>query len=104
VLSYTVRIEVPSHAVADEVLGWLADHHIADVVAAGALEGQAVLLDGEPAVVETRYLFASREAFARYESDAAPRLRAEGLARFGPDRGVRMSRSIGELRASVRSA
>lgn len=102
-LSYTVRIEVPSRDIAGEVLGWLADHHIADVVAAGALEGQAVLLDGEP-VVEARYLFASRESFARYERDAAPALRAEGLARFGPDRGVRMSRSIGELRVSVRSA
>ncbi len=97
-LAYTVRIELPSHAVAGELLRWLEERHIADVVASGALEGDAVLLDGEPPGVEARYLFASRDAFARYEAEAAPRLRAEGLALFGPERGVRMSRTVGELR------
>jgi hypothetical protein len=101
VLIYSVRIELPSAAVADELLAWLADCHIADVVAAGALEGEAVRLDAEPPVVEARYVFASRDAFARYEAGPSARLRAEGLARFGPDRGVRMSRSVGERRARV---
>lgn len=98
-LLYTVRIELPSTELANELLAWLDDHHLADVVAAGALEGEAVWLDGDPPVVEARYRFASREAFARYEAEHAERLRAEGRARFGPERGVRMSRSVGELRA-----
>ncbi len=100
-LIYAVRTELPSRALADEFLDWLQSHHIADVVAAGALVGEAVLLDGEPCVVESRYAFESREAFARYEAEGAPALRAEGLARFGPGRGVRMSRSVGELRVRV---
>ncbi|HEY8431318.1 MAG TPA: hypothetical protein VIL20_23220 [Sandaracinaceae bacterium] len=96
-LAYCVRIEVPSETVADELLRWLEDDHAAQVVRAGALDAEVVRLDGSPIVVEARYHFASREAFAAYEAGPAAALRADGLARFGPERGVRMSRSVGEV-------
>lgn len=96
-LIYTVRIELPTEALADELARWFEDDHAGDVVRAGALDAEVVRLDGPPPVLEARYHFASREAFAAYEAGPAARLRAEGLARFGPERGVRMSRSIGEV-------
>lgn len=94
-LCYTVSSEFDDLRVADEYQAWLVDHHLADVCAAGALDAELVRLDAEPQRIEVRYHFASRQAFADYERDHAPRLRAEGLARFAPERGVRMQRSIG---------
>jgi hypothetical protein len=94
-LCYTVSSEFDDARVADEFTAWLVDQHLADVCAAGALDAELVRLDGDPPRIEVRYHFASREAFAAYERDHAPRLRAEGLARFPPARGVRMQRSIG---------
>lgn len=96
-LVYTVRIEVPSEAVADELARWFEDDHAGEVVRAGAIDAEIVRLDGTPVVLEARYHFASREAFAAYEAGPAAGLRADGLARFGPERGVRMSRTIGEV-------
>lgn len=94
---YTVRIEAPSELVRDELLAWLEDDHAGDVVRAGALDAEIVALDGSLAI-ECRYRFASRAAFEAYEAGPAEALRSDGRARFGPERGVRMSRSIGELR------
>ncbi|HJL15965.1 MAG TPA: DUF4286 family protein [Sandaracinaceae bacterium LLY-WYZ-13_1] len=99
-LVYTVVAELPSAQVAREFLDWLADDHLREVVDAGALEGEAVLLerDGEdaPHVVECRYRFADRAAFDAYEAGPAEALRADGRARFA-DR-VRFRRTIGEQR------
>ncbi len=95
-LVYTVRIEAPSEAVRGELLAWLEDDHAADVVRAGALDAEVTLLDD--GALECRYRFASREAFEAYEAGPAVALREDGRARFGPDRGVRMSRTVGELR------
>lgn len=99
-LVYTVTVELPDAEVAREFLGWLADDHVGDVVRAGALDGEVIQWDdpGGAQRVECRYRFASRDAFAAYEAGPAARLRAEGRERFGPERGVKMSRSIGELR------
>jgi hypothetical protein len=97
-LVYTVTVELPSAELARELLDWLADDHLGDVVRAGALDGEAVVLDGDAHVVECRYRFASREAFAAYEAGPAEALRAEGRAKFGPERGITMSRRIGEVR------
>jgi hypothetical protein len=99
-LVYTVIAELPDAAVAREFLGWLEDDHLGDVVRAGALDGEAVLRDDpdDGAIVECRYRFASRESFAAYEAGPAAALRAEGRARFGPERGIRMRRTIGEVR------
>lgn len=95
-LAYTVTCEVDDPAVAEEYLAWLAGGHLAAVCAAGALDGEAVRLDGDAIRIETRYHFASREAFAAYEREHAPALRQDGLARFPPERGVRFTRSVGE--------
>jgi hypothetical protein len=101
-LAYTVISEIADPAIAEEFLGWIRPH-AAEVVAAGARSAAVVRLDGEapPVRLEMRYLFASRAAFAAYERDHAPRLRAEGLARFPPERGVRLSRTLGEIVAEV---
>ena len=95
---YTVVAELPSEAMARAFLAWLEDDHLREVVEAGAVDGEAVLLDGDGFVVECRYRFASREAFAAYEAGPAERLRADGRARFGPETGTRMRRTTGEVR------
>jgi hypothetical protein len=99
VFAYTVRVEVPSREIAEEFLVWLEERHLADVVRAGALHGEAILLDGDPIAIEVRYRFASRDAFAAYDAGPAVALRNEGRERFGPERGIRMTRSTGEVRS-----
>jgi hypothetical protein len=82
--AYVVRVTFEETAVVARYLPWLRAH-VAHVCAAGAERAEILLVDGEPAI-EARYVFASREAFARYERDEAPRLRREGLdelARLG---------------------
>jgi hydroxyacylglutathione hydrolase len=95
---YTVLGEAETVALADELEAWLVGGHVDEVCEAGALEAEVVRHDGGLAV-EARYLFASRESFAAYERDHAPRLRAEGLARFPS--GLRFTRSTG--RSSYRA-
>jgi hypothetical protein len=94
-IAYTVRCEIADRTVAEEWLEWMRGDHLAAVVAAGAREGVVVQLDGEPSVCEARYLFDDRAAFERYEREEAPRLRADGLTRFPPERGIRYGRTVG---------
>lgn len=83
-ISYVVRIAFTDRASMLAIVAWLRDRHVADVVTAGADGAELVLLDeAHGHVVEARYRFASRDAFARYEREEAPRLRAEGLAEIG---------------------
>ncbi len=84
---------------AAEWLAWLRHHHLADVIAAGAQTAEVVTWDGEPLTLEVRYRFSSREAFADYERDHAPRLRAEGLRLFPPEQlGLVFRRQTGEIK------
>ena len=78
---YTVVCEATSHEIADAYEAWLLDGHVEDVIEAGALEAEVLRRD-DGLTIESRYVFPSREAFAAYERDHAPRLRADGLARF----------------------
>jgi hypothetical protein len=97
-IAYTVSARLPDQTTRDRFVDWLASGHVADVCNSGALSGQIVVLDqpaGEPPVVEVRYLFPDRATLDRYFTEYAPRLRAEGLARFGPDSGVQFSRTTG---------
>ena len=94
-LCYTVSSEFDDPAVAGEYSKWLRGGHLAEVCAGGAVEAELVMMDGPPLRIEVRYRFPSREVFADYERDHAPRLRAEGRALFPPERGVRMTRSVG---------
>lgn len=94
---YTVTATFVDGHVADEWVAWLRDGHLADVLRGGALDATVVRLDGDPLTLEVHYHFASRESFATYERDAAPALRAEGMAKFPPSRGVSYRRSFGEI-------
>lgn len=85
--------------VAERYLHWLVTDHMAKVMHAGAFRAEAVLLDAEAGAaersVEARYGFLSRAALDAYLRDGAPALRAEGLAAFPVELGVRFDRSIG---------
>jgi len=100
-LAYTVYTTFRDAALADEWLGWLRDGHLAEVMAGGATDAEIIELDAPPdappggRAFEVRYHFASRESFARYERDHAPRLRAEGLKLFPVERGVSYRRAVG---------
>ena len=69
---------------------WLAEKHIGDVVAAGALSGELIVRtdrdDGAYEVV-CEYRFADREAFDAYAAGPQPGLRADTLVNFGPETG-----------------
>jgi hypothetical protein len=91
---YSVTAALPNPAVAEEYVRWLLAGHARAVVDAGALRvevvrHQAVVplakASDAPIRVESIYVFPDRAAFDRYVRDAAPRLRADGLARFGPE-------------------
>lgn len=100
VMVYTVRTECPDEQTRQRYVDWLTGGHAAALVhEGGALRAEVAVLDD--GTVETRYLFASREAFAAYEAGAAVELRKDGAVRFPPEAGVRMSRSTGEIRGVV---
>ena len=99
---YTVTCTFEDARTAEEWIAWLREEHLAEVGAAGALDAEVMRCDPPAAGAtratrcEVRYHFASREAFADYERDHAPRLRAEGLKRFPLERGLRYERATGE--------
>jgi dipeptidase E len=94
-VAYTVTASFRDAATAQEWLRWLRGGHIAEVLAGGATLAEIVAVDGDELAYEIRYRFSSAEAFARYEREHAPRLRAEGLRLFPPERGVTYRRSTG---------
>lgn len=95
---YAVRSRFTNREVRAEFIAWLAGGHLADVVKAGALDAELVEFEPDPSQpdapgdVESRYHFASREAYEAYASGPAVALRAEGMAKFPPDRGIVMTR------------
>ena len=105
-LFYSVTAKLPSSHMAEQYIHWLTDGHIDAVCKAGARSGYCVRLDADPAdpadpagprSVMTVYIFPTRAAFDHYVAVYAPALRAEGLAKFGPDKGVTMERRLGEI-------
>ena len=98
--SYTVISVFHSRSVADEWIAGLRDEHLAEVSAAGAVDAEVLRCDAapdSPTRCEVRYHFASRESFAAYERDHAAKLRAKGLAKFPPERGLSYQRSLGPV-------
>ena len=95
--AYTVAATFSNEGVAEEWVRWLREGHVAEVVAAGATDGEIIEIDGPDRLVEVRYHFPTRQAFAVYEREHAPRLRAEGLKRFGAERGIAYRRSAGDV-------
>jgi hypothetical protein len=100
-IGYTVAAEFEDPGVADEWLCWLVEEHIAEVLAGGATAAEVIDLEAAVRSFEVRYRFPSGEAWERYEREAAPRLRAEGLRRFPVEKGIRYRRSIGVIRAAM---
>lgn len=102
---YAVLATLPSPAVADEYVKWLEDGHLDQVLNGGAHSAMIVRLErsasdglsAESRQVMTQYIFSTRELFDRYVEHYAPALRADGLRRFGPERGVRMERLLGDI-------
>jgi len=98
-IAYTVSATFRDEQTRGEFIAWLQNGHVSDVVRGGASSGSVVLIR-EPAQrlgVECRYIFPSRDAYDRYLQDHAPALRAEGLAKFPPERGVTFARTVGEV-------
>ncbi len=95
--AYTVICRFAAESLAAEWVEWLRTEHLADVLAAGALDAEVVRLDGEGIVMEVRYHFADRAAFDAYVRDSAPALRARGLELFPPDRGLEYARTCGAV-------
>ncbi len=107
VTHYAVTAACPTGAIAAEYLDWLTGGgHLQAVIDAGALTARAIRLDPPPNAPPTPvrivslYTFASRNAFDQYERDHAPRLRAEGLEKFG-DSGIAFTRETGEVIADL---
>jgi hypothetical protein len=92
---YEVTAEFEDSATADAWADWLLDKHISHVVLAGASSGRLVRWEA-PTTLTAQYEFDSRQAFESYLRNHAPRLRAEGLERFGTDR-VRYTRRVGTI-------
>jgi hypothetical protein len=106
--SYTVTATFDDPAIADEWVAWLRDEHVRDVIDAGAVDGEVVMLNSDEGYAasgsdpkrqtcEVRYHFSDRAAFETYVRDHAPRLREEGLKRFPLERGIVYSRRSGEV-------
>jgi hypothetical protein len=98
-IAYTVAVTFDSDALAAQWLAWLEGGHLADVLAAGATDAEVIEMDNAGRAFEVRYHFPSREVFTAYERDHAPRLRAEGLKLFPPEKGVAYRRTVGTVLA-----
>jgi dipeptidase E len=97
-VTYTVAAAFEDASLAEEWLRWLTGGHLAEVLAGGAADAEVVELEGAAGrSFEVRYHFPSRAAFERYEREHAPRLRADGLARFPVEKGVKYCRSVGAV-------
>ncbi len=94
---YVVQASFEHQDVSEEWLDWLRNGHCQEVLDGGATAVELVALDSTELTFEVRYDFPSLAVFAQYEAEHAPRLRDEGLARFPMSRGVRYTRSTGQL-------
>ncbi len=99
---YIVTATLPDDPAAHEYTAWLEDGHTDEVIRGGAHSAMIVRLLPEPGAdhtprVMTQYVFATRELFDRYLERHAPGLRAEGLRRLPPERGISFQRTVGEI-------
>lgn len=99
-IAYTVKATFPDETLRGEYIAWLENGHVEAVIRGGAHSAMILKFEtgagGKPAV-ETRYIFPTREVYERYVREVAPALRADGLSRFGPERGVTMERTVAEV-------
>ncbi len=97
---YAVIATLPDEPTRARYINWLLQGHIQQVCAGGATAASVIRLDGQPLRVMARYTFPTRDALERYIATDAPRLRAEGLALFGPETGVTFERLTGQIAGS----
>ncbi|MBX3389749.1 MAG: DUF4286 family protein [Phycisphaeraceae bacterium] len=96
-IAYTVLATFPDEPTAREYIDWLLGGHIGAVLRGGASSAQIIRNQSEPIQVEIRYLFPNQQVFDRYVAEVAPGLRADGIRRFPPERGIRMERRSGVI-------
>jgi hypothetical protein len=94
-----VAATLPDDETAGEYIAWLKDGHVDAVIRGGAHSAMIVRLEpaGSSPRIMTQYIFPTRQLFDRYVAEFAPALRADGLTRFPPDRGIKFERNIGEV-------
>lgn len=94
---YAVTATLPDLATRDEFVHWLRTGHVQDVLRGGAVRAEIIVLDPEAdrLAVKAVYAFPDRTTFERYVAEHAPRLRAEGVAKFGSRPGVSFIRELG---------
>lgn len=97
---YAVIATLPDEPTRVRYIDWLLQGHIQQVCAGGATSASVIRLDGQPLRVMARYTFPTRDDLERYIATYAPRLRAEGLALFGPETGVTFERLTGQVAGS----
>lgn len=99
-LHYAVIATLPNKDLLHKYTHWLETGHLKAVIEGGAISARLIALDPEPASyrVRTLYEFEDRASFDRYVRDRAPALRADGLARFGPETGATFEREVGVVR------
>jgi hypothetical protein len=95
IITYTVSATFTDCKVGDEWIAWLTSGHIEQVLKGGATDAEIIKMDGDDCRYEIRYHFPSRDVFGAYETNHAPRLRAEGLEKFPSSRGITYARSTG---------
>jgi hypothetical protein len=85
VITYEVALE-PEPEILGDFEAWL-EHHVDDVIALPGFTGATIHKAENPetgaALRIVRYELASRQALERYLAEDAPRMRAEGVTRFG---------------------
>ncbi|MCW5769692.1 MAG: DUF4286 family protein [Phycisphaeraceae bacterium] len=99
-VEYAVTASIPNKALCDRYLAWLTGGHVQAVVGAGATRARVLILDPDAPgangthTVRSVYEFPTRSEYQHYLQAHAPALRADGLARFGPDTGITFRREV----------
>jgi len=96
-IHYRVMATLPDAATADRYLTWLTSGHVAEVCRLGRATARVIRLRGDRLQVVSTYEFASQGDLERYETEHAPRLRAEGVGLFPPESGITFVREYGEV-------
>ena len=96
---YMVTATLPDEDTRDAYLEWIQGGHLDHVIQGGASSARLVRMDdpARPLEAAAVYTFPSKAAFEAYLRDHAPRLRAEGLGKFGPQSGVTFRRQVGTI-------
>lgn len=97
---YRVVATLPDAASAERYQAWLTGGHVAEVCRLGQASASVVRLSGDGHRFASTYRFESQQDLDRYEREFAPRLRAEGVALFPPESGIRFEREYGQILAS----